>query len=336
MNRESATLLLMTFATCSVQGLRVNSLRPESPDVKSEFVAYPTGDVLEAFTLVANATMNLDQEVEMEKMMKAMLSVTKHFNAKPFIVVTTQRSGSSWLVSLLNSHPEVACFSEYFVGTHGNLRDAFEDMSASVKNKPQLKWIGFKLMMSQFGNVADLWNKKHTIESAPTFMMHWRRNVLRRLISNEANKNDKKKSGNHHVAHARNGQEAQRLASFKPKINAKWLVHSIENELYSRRAVANEIHKYRLPTCPDSHFEEWVMHPDDAKQNVFNCLQVASDALQSDLVPIHASTPVLQTVTNPEEIHKALEHSKYAYMLEEGVSDEEIYENLQKSDHMMQ
>jgi LPS sulfotransferase NodH len=34
---------------------------------------------------------------------------------KKFIILTTQRSGSTWLTDLLNNHPHVRCYSELFL-----------------------------------------------------------------------------------------------------------------------------------------------------------------------------------------------------------------------------
>src|SRR5688572_27130006 len=39
-----------------------------------------------------------------------------------FIVLSNPRSGSTWLIDLLNSHPDVVCFSELFAHDHfGNM-----------------------------------------------------------------------------------------------------------------------------------------------------------------------------------------------------------------------
>ena len=40
-----------------------------------------------------------------------------------FVVVTTQRSGSSWVVDLLDSHPSVACYAELFRVTDRTIAD---------------------------------------------------------------------------------------------------------------------------------------------------------------------------------------------------------------------
>merc|ERR1719240_2413118 len=104
-------------------------------------------------------------------------------------------------------------------------------------------------MTNQFSHVEDLWNEKQSLKSAPTFIMHWRRNVLRRMISDMANNYDKQHRGSDHQAHPETAAKAQGLANYKPKVQVTNLVQSIEKEFHSRRAVAKKIKKHELPTC---------------------------------------------------------------------------------------
>lgn len=291
-------------------------------------------ELLEALSLISNATMFPDQKVDMSGIMRSMKVLSEHFKAKPFLIITKQRSGSRLLVDLLDSHPQISCQGEYFIGQEHNgktLEDAYQDMSESVKNKPNLKWIGFKLMVGQMGRVNDLFNEKHSLKSeSPVIIMHWRRNVLRRMISGAA-----MGAGGVHRPHPTTAQDADIAGQFKPTIPTENLVREIDLEFEARRSVAEQIQNSGLPTCPDSHFEEWVLHQATAATRFFNCLQVERHALQTNMMAIHANKAVLETVANPDDIRAELSESKYAYMLEEGLPDE-IYENLKKSDSMLQ
>ena len=94
-----------------------------------------------------------------------------------FCIITTQRSGSAWLVSLLNSHPQIKTFYEIFLD-----RWAGDEHLTSFQNydkshfgvRPEITWrylqqletypgehdtIGFKIMYNQLGRHPEVLGK---------------------------------------------------------------------------------------------------------------------------------------------------------------------------------
>ena len=150
-----------------------------------------------------------------------------------FVVLSTQRSGSTWVVDMLNSHPRVLAQSELFM--HGGEgppevgREAGPPLLADVHRRqgrrprcspvlavalprPSARGaagidaVGFKLMYSQLTRISKplmpaLWLKRARI-------IHlMRRNALDVVLSKEAGE------ARQGVLHAREGQEVEAVAS---------------------------------------------------------------------------------------------------------------------------
>eukprot|EP00404_Azadinium_spinosum_P030471 CAMPEP_0180561554 /NCGR_PEP_ID=MMETSP1037_2-20121125/3444_1 /TAXON_ID=632150 /ORGANISM="Azadinium spinosum, Strain 3D9" /LENGTH=337 /DNA_ID=CAMNT_0022578205 /DNA_START=91 /DNA_END=1104 /DNA_ORIENTATION=- len=286
----------------------------------------------EAFKVLADAAYRLEQKVDMGSIANSLQFIAMKLRARPFIVITRQRSGSALLMHKLDSHPQIAAFDEYFLHHRDDLETAFAYFLSSLGNKTSLKFIGFKLMVNQIDKVEDLFNS--TLQPAPLFVMHWRRNDLRRLISSDANNHNASSSKNH-IAHPKTDEAAEELAKFKPTMDASALKDMIAKDMNEQRKAAKMIKQSGSPTCPDSFLEDWISDETRASQLLFDCFQLAPLKLSTDLKPIHALTPILDTVANPDDVRKSLLHTEYAYMLEEGESQEAILEGLKVGDALL-
>ena len=146
-----------------------------------------------------------------------------------FVVLSTQRSGSTWVVDMLNSHPRVLAQSELFMhGGEGHPRwggdrellywqTFIADKGGGRVARPYWLWhylgrafsarpgidaVGFKLMYSQLTRISKplmpaLWLKRARI-------IHlMRRNALDVVLSKQAGE------ARQGVLHARDGQEVE-------------------------------------------------------------------------------------------------------------------------------
>ena len=146
-----------------------------------------------------------------------------------FVVLSTQRSGSTWVVDMLTSHPRVVAYSELFmhggqgtpqwgqekdlpywqtfIATSGGGRFArpywlWRYLGQAFEERPGVDAIGFKLMYSQLTRIAKpltpaLWLKRVRI-------IHlMRRNALDVVLSKEAGE------ARRGVLHAREGQPVE-------------------------------------------------------------------------------------------------------------------------------
>lgn len=124
-----------------------------------------------------------------------------------FVLLSTQRSGSTWMIDMLNSHPKVVAYSELFIGggrgfpKWGGARDipfweTYRDAHASeaeelllerylklVSGKQHEQVAGFKLMYEQESAYPGI--LRYLTAHGGSMLHLVRRNVLDVLISRE-------------------------------------------------------------------------------------------------------------------------------------------------------
>ncbi|CAI7839384.1 unnamed protein product [Closterium sp. NIES-54] len=156
-----------------------------------------------------------------------------------FVVLSMQRSGSGWFETFLNSHPNISSHGEIFI-----VRPRRENASAVAETLDRvynLDWsnsaaknsctsaVGFKWMLNQgamefSSDVAEYFKKHHV-----SVILLIRKNVLRRLISILANAYDRKTQlVGVHKSHTHSKEEAEKLATFRPNVNAKHLEGNLQ------------------------------------------------------------------------------------------------------------
>eukprot|EP00192_Tetraselmis_astigmatica_P018908 CAMPEP_0117679682 /NCGR_PEP_ID=MMETSP0804-20121206/17941_1 /TAXON_ID=1074897 /ORGANISM="Tetraselmis astigmatica, Strain CCMP880" /LENGTH=252 /DNA_ID=CAMNT_0005489113 /DNA_START=485 /DNA_END=1243 /DNA_ORIENTATION=+ len=189
---------------------------------------------------------------------------------------------------------------------------------------------GYKLMLPYGSDKADKGAFDVLARSVcrlgiPVIFM-WRRNVLRRKVSNLSNHHDTNHpEGNlngttAHIPHPKTEAEAESLRSYKPSIDAKKLVEEIEAEMKIQRSVEESFRKYskdcevarNARTFYYEDVRDGAEHAAREWGEIFGTLKVW---VPSDLAIIHGNTPVLETIANPQEVKKALEHTDYEWML---------------------
>jgi LPS sulfotransferase NodH len=125
---------------------------------------------------------------------------------KKFIILTTQRSGSTLLWRYLNGHPNISAHGEMFLPNHSG-----SDTYASFRKSSRAKWLrhyvankrnlnayfgefffvaqnieacGFKLMYNQISQNLSEWIKQHDVS-----IIHLiRKNILKTIVSRETNR----------------------------------------------------------------------------------------------------------------------------------------------------
>ena len=125
-----------------------------------------------------------------------------------FVILTTQRSGSTFLVRALDSHSEIRCYGELFINHSGNINK--EDdyryfhymrekwyrrflvplasrshikrfLDEKLKANSGLKTVGFKLMYNQCNGALFDWIKANDVSVVHLI----RENILESLVSTE-------------------------------------------------------------------------------------------------------------------------------------------------------
>ena len=106
-----------------------------------------------------------------------------NYDYKKFVVITTARTGSNWLISLMSSHKNISAYGEVFNILRGRSTD---DIWKEVFNKKlrKVKFIGFKIFYDHPLNTNDksVWNK--ILSDKSIHIIHLKReNMLRSFIS---------------------------------------------------------------------------------------------------------------------------------------------------------
>jgi len=246
-----------------------------------------------------------------------------------FVVLSTQRSGSTWVVDMLTSHPRVVAYSELFMhGGEGTPRWGQEkdlpywqtfarDKSGGRATRPYWLWrylgeafrerpdvdaIGFKLMYSQLTRISkplmpSLWLKRVRI-------IHLiRRNGLDVVLSKEAG------AARGGKLHARAGDDVERVR-----------IRLQTNDLLRRmtlheRAIEGARVRFKRVGLP---YRE-VVYEDLAEEeggfaSLFEFLDVEPAPVSSSLQKVNPTVHE-ELIENYGEVRDALEGTKFAEQL---------------------
>jgi LPS sulfotransferase NodH len=246
-----------------------------------------------------------------------------------FVVLSTQRSGSTWVVDMLTSHPRVVAYSELFMhGGEGTPKWSREQdlpywqtyvrergagriarpyalwqyLGEAFRERPGIDAVGFKLMYSQLTRISKplmpaLWLKRARI-------IHLiRRNALDVVLSKEAG------AARGGKLHAREGHEVERV---RVRLQTKDLLRRMT---LHERAVEGARVRFKRVGLP---YRE-VVYEDLAEDEggfaaLFEFLGVEPAPVSSTLQKVN---PTLHEdlIENYGEVREALEGTKFAGQL---------------------
>ena len=247
-----------------------------------------------------------------------------------FVVLTTQRSGSTWVVDMLNSHPRVLTFSELFMhGGEGTPKWGGEKdipywqtfardeggrrisrifklwryLGRVYEERPGIEAIGFKLMYSQLTRVSRplmpaLWLRRARI-------IHLlRRNALDVVLSRAAGE------ARHGVLHARSGEnvEAVRLRLRPDELLERMTAHD--------RQIEGARVRFKHVGVPyqEVFYEDLVANEKETFDSLFRFLGVEPAPVSSSLQKVNP-TAHEELIENYGEVLAALDGTKFADQL---------------------
>jgi LPS sulfotransferase NodH len=247
-----------------------------------------------------------------------------------FVVLSTQRSGSTWVVDMLNSHPRVTAYSELFMHggegrpklgaeqdllywqtfiaekSGGRLRRQYwlwHYLGRAFAARPGIDAVGFKLMYSQLTRIAKplmpaLWLKRARI-------IHLiRRNALDVVLSKEAG------AARQGVLHARDGEsvETVRVRLSPEDLLARMTAHE--------RAVAGARVRFKRVGVPyhEVVYEDLVANEKEGFDSLFRFLEVEPVPVSSTLQKVNP-TAHDELIENYGEVRDALEGTPFAGQL---------------------
>ncbi len=244
-----------------------------------------------------------------------------------FVVLTFPRSGSTWLMSTLDSHPRIAAYDELFLGGEGvqpqpaDVPD-FASYLAGVprlarrlvplqratylrrvfRERPGIDAVGFKLIYGQ---------ARANVGLLPLFSLRRvrvvhlvRANLLEAVVSYEAGR----ASG---VFHREPGAPAP---DARIRLDAAGLRDRLGYMEWDVSRARVWLERYRIPRL-EVAYEELVARHDETLSRILDFLGVEPSAeLRSPFVPVHEGSK-LDVVENIDEVRSALAGTRYEWML---------------------
>ncbi|PNT77287.1 hypothetical protein BRADI_1g60550v3 [Brachypodium distachyon] len=239
-----------------------------------------------------------------------------------FAIISSQRSGSGWFETLLNSHINVSSNGEIF--SNKERRNNISSIVKTMDKVYNLDWnssasknectaaVGFKWMLNQglvanHAGVVDYFNQRGV---STVFLM--RRNLLRQMVSQLANNHDRyiKQLNGKHKAHVHTRDEANILARYKPRLNTTTLIWSLKQaDDYTRDALEN-LKSVRHMTM---YYEDLIQNRTKLV-DVLDFLKVPRRKLVSRHVKIHTK-PLSDQIENWDEVYNALNGTQFESFL---------------------
>jgi LPS sulfotransferase NodH len=248
-----------------------------------------------------------------------------------FVVLTTQRSGSSWLVDLLNAHPRIAAYAEMFrvtdtsVPVYGanrvlpfetmvppgtwsvsrvQFRRRYDYLRGLGRAHPRAGAVGFKLMYDQTRDHPGL---LATLVVRRTRFIHLvRHNHVRALLSFDV---AERSNG----WHPRAGEE---VAATRVRVDPTRIVERLEDR-------ASEIERFRrrLRLVPaavlEVSFEELRADRDDVLARIHRFLRVPRSDLEPRTSIVPTPVRLADAIENVDDVRRALTGTRFASQLAE-------------------
>lgn len=232
-----------------------------------------------------------------------------------FIILSSNRVGSTFLREALDSHSklnvldEIFCWNcEYFIDFRNKVFpkmgidpqiNKYSDCSEAIELLFK-KYNGFKLHRCQFANANPVWN--HIANKKNIFL--YRKNKIKQFISLKHSQKDK-------VWHVRNSDKIPERSPIK--INLRNLINFIENEIEDEN---NKLRFLANKNYIKISYEEITCDFDKILYEVQKFIGVEPEKLQMRLKKINKKS-IQENVVNYGELIDFFQNTKYEFMLNE-------------------
>ncbi|CAI9769924.1 unnamed protein product [Fraxinus pennsylvanica] len=241
-----------------------------------------------------------------------------------FAILSTQRSGSGWFETLLNSHINISSNGEIFsvkvrrsnISTIVETLDKIYNLdwfTSASKNECTaaigLKWMLNQGLMQNHEEIVKYFNTKGV-----SAIFLFRRNLLRRMISILANSYDwnAKLLNGTHKSHVHSTHEAEILARYKPTLNTTLLIPNLRQV---DDMVTKSLEYFKSTRHIILYYEDVVKNATKL-MDVQDFLKVPRRDLNSRQVKIHRGSLSSQ-VENWGDVEKTLNGTCYESYLNE-------------------
>ncbi len=249
------------------------------------------------------------------------------FKVKSFIILTTQRTGSTLLWRYLDKHPNISGHGEMFLNSHKGVDTFSTFRRKSLKNRlryhicrkylindymarffektNEIEACGFKLMYNQL--IPEL--EAYILNTKPLIIHLVRNNALKIVVSRETAKK-------RNLYHLQNETEIQDVTiRLEPK--------SLLNDLESIAAeVEDNRQKFSHLPYLELSYESFVKDMTEEAENIFSFLAV--NIVQGLPVPLKKINPdsISDLIENYDEVQEILMGTEFESMLDDTLKDE--------------
>ena len=221
-----------------------------------------------------------------------------------FIIITRSRTGSNFLMSLLNSHPNILAKGELFRRLEGKSSDQVWNETFSKKPK-HIKYVGFKIFYYHPLDSEDkeVWNyikKDKNIKIIHLTRNNILRTVVSRAIADKTNTWTNKK-----------GKKID-ISDKRVKID----IDSCLNDFKKTREDENRIRdNYKNRNLMELTYEDLVKDHQKVMNDVFNFLEIEINEVNSDYKKQN-NEKLEDLITNYNDVVEAIKKSKWSYILD--------------------
>ncbi|KAG2592224.1 nodulation protein H-like isoform X1 [Panicum virgatum] len=239
-----------------------------------------------------------------------------------FAILSMQRSGSGWVETLLNSHPNISSNGEIFsvkerrsnVTAITKTLDKLYNLdwySSAAKNECTaavgLKWMLNQGLMKHHQEMVKYFNRRGV---SAIFLL--RRNLLQRYVSILANAHDSamKQLNGTHKAHVHSKDEAEILAQYKPTIDRKMLITELKR---SDKLASDALVNFKNTRHIVLYYED-VVRNRTKLMDVLDFLRMPKRKLSSRHVKIHTKQ-LCDHIDNWADVNNALMGTRFESFL---------------------
>ncbi|XP_066330923.1 uncharacterized protein [Miscanthus floridulus] len=239
-----------------------------------------------------------------------------------FAILSMQRSGSGWVETLLNSHPNISSNGEIFsvkerrsnITAITKTLDKLYNLdwySSAAKNECTaavgLKWMLNQGLMKHHQEIVEYFNRRGV---SAIFLL--RRNLLRRYVSILANAHDSamKQLNGTHKAHVHSKHEAEILAQYKPTIDKKTLITELKR---SDKLASAALVNFKNTRHVVLYYEDVVSNR-TMLMDVLDFLRVPKRKLSSRHVKIHTKR-LCDHIDNWADVNNFLKGTRFESFL---------------------
>lgn len=261
-----------------------------------------------------------------------LIKMHKNTGPQPFILLSSQRTGSAFLEQCLNSNKEIHCSGEILLGyggsynklppklflKHRRFRTLWQALFSgaaffpikSIENtwkiNPDVEHIGFRLMYNQIQR--DFRVKKYIKNLNNVNIIHLKRkNLLKQFVSLKLMHNQSKYG--RHSAHV-----TKRPPLVSIKINHKEAIKYIETILLQRKNSLKLVNHLNILSI---NYEDMIGSKglnNDISNKISSFFQINDQSYASNQVKMNSSN-LKNLITNYDELEEVFKKSSYAELL---------------------